>query len=127
MARRLARQGILTTEAQVRQVSQLAHNGLRNPRVQDWFSGKYQLFNERNILVPREDGLLEKRRPDRVMMSPNRIIIVDFKFGRPEEEHQKQVARYIEILQDMYPQKRVEGWLWYVYKNKTEKVELKSE
>ena len=70
---------------------------------------------------------MEKRRPDRVMMSPDRIIIVDFKFGRPEEEHQKQVARYIEILQDMYPQKRVEGWLWYVYKNKTEKVELKSE
>ena len=127
VTRRLARQGILTTEAQVRQVSQLAHNGLRNPRVQDWFSGKYQLFNERNILVPREDGQLEKRRPDRVMMSPDRIIIVDFKFGRPEEEHQKQVARYIEILQDMYSQKRVEGWLWYVYKNKTEKVELKIE
>ncbi len=125
VTRRLAQQGILKSETQLKQVRQLAHNGLRSPRVQDWFSGKYQLFNERNILVPSpENEKLEKRRPDRVMMSPERIIIVDFKFGRPTEEHQKQVARYIEILQDMYPQKHVEGWLWYVYRNKVEEVSV---
>ncbi|MDE7166941.1 MAG: hypothetical protein K2O17_07945, partial [Bacteroidaceae bacterium] len=62
------------------------------------------------------------RRPDRVMLSAENIIVVDFKFGRPNEEHGKQVSMYVSIMQQMYPDRKVEGWLWYVYKNKVEKV-----
>ena len=119
-----ARQGVLKSEKQVEQVRQLACNGLRHEVVRDWFSGRYQLFNECNILIPDPDnpGHLLKRRPDRVMLAENRIIIVDFKFGKPDEEYKNQVKQYINILHDMYPTHDVEGWLWYVYKNKTERV-----
>ena len=67
-------------------------------------------------------GKLVTRRPDRVMMSDEHIIIVDFKFGKPNEEYHAQVAEYMRILQDMYPQHKVEGWLWYVYKNRVEEI-----
>ena len=102
----------------------LARNGLRNEHVKDWFSGRYRLFNECNILVPdpESSGHLQKRRPDRVMLSAENIIVVDFKFGRTNEEHGKQVSMYVSIMQQMYPDRKVEGWLWYVYKNKVEKV-----
>ena len=56
------------------------------------------------------------------MLSPQEIIIVDFKFGKPQDEYREQVAQYMEILQSMYPDRRVEGWLWYVYKNKVEQI-----
>ena len=122
--RQFAQQGILKTEEQERQVRNLALRGLRHEQVQDWFSGRYRLFNECNILIPDPDhpGKLLKRRPDRVMMSDERIIVVDFKFGKPDEEYKKQVGTYMEILHSMYPDKQVEGWLWYVYKNVVEGV-----
>ena len=119
-----AKQGILKSDSQLRQVRNLAMRGLRNERVRDWFSGRYQLFNECNILIPdpENEGKLLKKRPDRVMLSPQEIIIVDFKFGKPQDEYREQVAQYMEILQSMYPDRRVEGWLWYVYKNKVEQI-----
>jgi ATP-dependent exoDNAse (exonuclease V) beta subunit len=116
---------LLKSQQQVKQVSDLAHRGLHHKQVQDWFSGRYQLFNECNILIPDADtGKLLKRRPDRVMMSDERIIVVDFKFGRPIEDYKTQVQKYMNILQSMYPAKQVEGWLWYVYKNRTEEVKM---
>lgn len=118
------RQGVLKSDKQVEQVRRLASNGLKNEQVRDWFSGKYELFNECNILMPDPDhpGRLLKRRPDRVMMSPERIIVVDFKFGKPKGGYEEQVQQYVKIMQEMYPDRAVEGWLWYVYKNKVEEV-----
>lgn len=118
----LGRRGILKSERQVEQVRKLASQGLRHERVRDWLSGKYRLFNECSILIPDQAGKLLKRRPDRVMISDDRIIIVDFKFGTAKEEYHEQVRQYMQILQAMYPEKQVEGWLWYVYKNKIESV-----
>ena len=117
------KQGILKSGKQAAQVRALAQRGLHHERVQDWFSGRYQLFNECNILLPIEGEVKPRKcRPDRVMMDESRIIIVDFKFGKPNEEYHTQVARYMEALKAMYPEKKVEGWLWYVYKNKVEEV-----
>lgn len=123
VTRRMALQGILTSDKQLQRVRGLAERGLRHERVREWFSGRFRLFNECNILVPDpQTGKLLKRRPDRVMMDDERIIIVDFKFGTPKPEYHDQVREYIRILQDMYPRHQVEGWLWYVYKNKVEEI-----
>ena len=117
------KQGILTSDRQIEKVRDLAHRGLRHEQVREWFSGHFRLFNECNILVPNaKTGKLEKRRPDRVMMDEERIVVVDFKFGRPEPAYKDQVEEYKSILQSMYPSHKVEGWLWYVYKNITERV-----
>lgn len=118
-----ARQGLLKSEQQLQHVRKLASNGLRHERVQDWFSGRYRLFNERSILVPDEEtGKIKKKRPDRVMMDDQRIIVVDFKFGKENEDYITQVEEYMNILQTMHPNRIVEGWLWYVYKNKVVRV-----
>ena len=123
-----AKQGVLKSDKQLLQVRKLAHRGLQDEEVKTWFSGRFRLFNECNILVPDvETGKLQTRRPDRVMMSDEKIIIVDFKFGKPKEEYHDQVREYMSILQAMHPQHQVEGWLWYVYKNRVEKVKSKSE
>ena len=120
---RFVQQGIIKDDKQLKQVRDLARRGLHHEQVREWFSGKYHLFNECNILVPNPDGgKLIIRRPDRVMMDDQHIIIVDFKFGSPKPEYHDQVREYARILQTMHPDKQVEGWLWYVYKNKVEEV-----
>ena len=88
------------------------------PGALDWFSRKNTLFNESSIIY-RDGGVLQTRRPDRVMITPEgRVIIVDFKFGREREEYLHQVREYMDLLHKM-GHKEVEGYIWYVYNNKT--------
>lgn len=116
-------EGLIGEEKQLRHLRRLVENGLQRPQVADWFSGKYQLYNECSILsADPESGECRVRRPDRVMMSANDIIVVDFKFGTPHEEYLLQVREYMELLASMYPEARVKGYLWYVYSNKIEEV-----
>lgn len=87
---------------------------LTHPRVQEWYSGKYRLFNECTILFKEGEGpeVLSKR-PDRVMLSDEAMIVVDFKFGKPEKKYRQQVAMYCELLLQM-GYKNISGYLWYV-------------
>ena len=56
--------------------------------VKDWFSDKWQVFNECSILkVNPETNKVEVKRPDRVMTDGKQMIVVDFKFAAPKEEH----------------------------------------
>ena len=90
---------------------------LTNKKVADWFSGRWQLFNECSILhVNPTDAQVVRHRPDRVMTDGKEMIVVDFKFGRPKDEHRQQVSQYMQLLSDM-GYENVHGYLWYVYSN----------
>lgn len=93
----------------------MLHKRFSNPKVKEWFGGGWTLFNECSILSydPHTDKLTEHR-PDRVMKRGDEVQIVDFKFGKPQPEHNDQVRRYISLTHDMgYTD--VKGYLWYVY------------
>ena len=108
-------------EVTAAKLTAMLHKRLEDPRVKDWFSGRWQLFNECSILRLNEQGVVEERRPDRVMTDGQETHVVDFKFGRPKPEYQEQVREYMQLLQQMgHP--NVKGWLWYVYSNKIEEV-----
>ena len=62
------------------------------------------------------------RKHDIVIINDNRITVIDFKFGSPDREHHDQVKAYKELMRAMYPEKQVEGYLWYIYSGKTEEV-----
>ncbi len=54
------------------------------------------------------------RRPDRVMVSGKRAVVVDFKTGTPRSGDQRQVANYMDKMVAMcYNYKAVEGYLFY--------------
>lgn len=62
--------------------------------------------------------MLQTRRPDRVMITPEgHAIVVDFKFGREREEYMHQVREYMNLIKKM-GYHSVEGHIWYVYSNK---------
>lgn len=84
--------------------------------MQEWFSKRWQLYNECTILeYNKETDEVEEHRPDRVMTDGKEVVVVDFKFGNEREEYKRQVQRYMEILTHM-GHKNVSGYLWYVVK-----------
>jgi ATP-dependent exoDNAse (exonuclease V) beta subunit len=83
---------------------------LMHPGVEPWFDGSARVLNEVEILAGK--GLI--KRPDRVMIYPGRVVVVDYKSGRPSPHHHTQVRSYIHLVRQMgYP--CVEGYLWYIH------------
>ena len=83
--------------------------------VKDWFSDKWQVFNECSILkVNPDNNKVEVKRPDRVMTDGKQMIVIDFKFAAPKEEHKSQVKEYMQLLNDM-GYSNIHGYLWHVY------------
>ena len=117
---RMVRDGLINASEQ-HEIERIVHRALALPEASDWFSGRYELFNECNILYRSDDGTVDRMRPDRVMTDGKHFIIVDFKFARERDEHHQQVHNYMSKLYDM-GHHQVEGYLWYVYENRIRQV-----
>ena len=124
---RLQFEGILYDEHITSQrITEMLQKRLSDPKVASWFSVRqdgspnWTLFNECTILSVK-DGEVYERRPDRVMTDGTQWIVVDFKFGTPKPEYQKQVREYMTLIASM-GHSDVKGYLWYVYNNKIEEV-----
>ena len=119
----LSFEGVLESTEQEQQLHKLATWALNNPKAQDWYGGSWELYNECSIIYADERGNLQTRRPDRVMMKDDQVIVVDFKFGKPHPEYVEQVREYIQLLSSMGYQ-HITGYLWYVFANKIEEVTM---
>ncbi len=82
---------------------------LKQAKAYEWFTGKYPVRSEAAILT--NSGTLI--RPDRVILTPEKNIVIDFKFGHHiEEKHKMQVYNYMSKIKKI-DNKPVEGYLWY--------------
>jgi ATP-dependent exoDNAse (exonuclease V) beta subunit len=111
------REGIIGKE-EARRLADSLEAALTQPGVESWYDGSARILNEVEILHSKEPT----RRPDRVMIFKEKVVVVDYKFGEHQTpQHHAQVKRYVGLIRQMgYP--RVEGFLWYVSLNKTEQV-----
>ena len=72
--------------------------------VKHWFDGSWKVINERNIMTT--ERIL---RPDRIMVSGENAIVVDYKTGEQKSnKYNSQVKRYAKTLKETGYQK-VEG------------------
>lgn len=123
--RRLEFEGVLDgTSMSADKVRNMLAKRFADKRVADWFSPRWQLFNECEILsLDHNTGDVIRRRPDRVMTDGERMVVVDFKFGRPKDEYHVQVREYMHLLSSM-GYTNISGYLWFVYTNKIVEVEI---
>jgi ATP-dependent exoDNAse (exonuclease V) beta subunit len=77
-----------------------------------------ELYREREIGLP--DGSFE--RVDRIIVSGDWVEVIDFKTGDPRPEDRNQIRRYIGIMKKIFKDKKVKGYLAYVFKDKLEVV-----
>jgi ATP-dependent exoDNAse (exonuclease V) beta subunit len=116
-------EGIITDRKLMDVVINRLKKGFTNPKIAQWFQPDNQVFNECSITsIKKDTGEPITLRPDRVIIDDNGITVIDFKFGSPDREHHDQVKAYKELMRAMYPEKQVEGYLWYIYSGKTEEV-----
>ena len=85
---------------------------LRQLGVADWFMARpgRQVFTERDFCD--EHG--QVHRMDRLVLDPERVLVIDWKTGGEEigtPEQEAQVRAYMAILRQVYPDRRVEALL----------------
>ena len=93
---------------------------LSNDTVREWFGGEWDDVKcEANIISQGQ-----VRRPDRVMIKGDRVIVVDYKFGEKRDTlYGKQMSEYIALLRDMRCYNHIEGYVWYVAFGELKRVE----
>lgn len=80
----------------------------------EWFPGPgAKVYKERSIIGP--DG--SEHRPDRVVFTPEGVVIIDFKFGRQSRSHVPQVREYAALYSGLGFEVKA-GIVWYVVDDK---------
>jgi CRISPR/Cas system-associated exonuclease Cas4 (RecB family) len=62
-----------------------------------------------------------EKRPDRVLIDDDKVVVIDFKTGAEKPADSKQVREYQALLKEMGYEK-VEAYLLYIAQNKVVKV-----
>ena len=102
------------------ELSAMIEREFSRPQVQEWFSEWDEVRTESDILCSHSVGT---RRPDRVMISGERAVVVDYKFGeRHSKAYERQVKEYMQLLTQM-GYRQTEGYLWYLSTGEIVKIE----
>ena len=106
-----------TTDIERETVSAALQRIFSHPVASTWYDPQWQVRTEAPVLLPGG----QTRRMDRVMLSGQKAVVVDYKTGDPRPDDQQQVASYTQTLRDMgYTD--VEGFLLYLDKMNIVKV-----
>lgn len=73
------------------------HQMIADPLVSEAFGPQSKVKNECEILLA--DGNI--LRPDRFAELPDKIYLLDYKTGKPDKEHHRQLNRYMNVLKKM--------------------------
>ncbi|WP_300793888.1 exodeoxyribonuclease V subunit beta [uncultured Bacteroides sp.] len=118
---RLLFEGVIESAEKAEEIRKVAERALNLEEVKDWYSGEWTLYNECSIIYNDGQGKMQTRRPDRVMMKDDEVVVVDFKFGKKKPEYSTQVREYMSLISEMgYAD--IKGYIWYVYSGELENV-----
>lgn len=59
--------------------------------------------------------------PDRVVVYPDRTVVVDYKSGSPDKSYKYQILNYVDLYRRM-GYKNVCGFIWYVFDNTVDEI-----
>ncbi len=105
------------TDAESAQIRKTLLRLLSKNEARDWFSGRYEVRNETEIIAA--SGKLY--RPDRVMVDGRNVVVVDYKFGTQKQpRYRTQVANYMRLIEKMGYQAK--GYIWYTMLDEIEEV-----
>lgn len=99
------------SEEQAADMKHIIEREFARAEVAEWFGEWDEVRRENDIICSHTTGT---RRPDRVMISGDRAVVVDYKFGEERlTSHRKQMEGYMTLLREM-GYSLVEGYVWYL-------------
>ncbi|MCX6230055.1 MAG: UvrD-helicase domain-containing protein [Bacteroidetes bacterium] len=99
----------LINQKEKENLSKLLHKLWQVDAIKQLFENAFPAKNEAEILLSNGKTI----RPDRLLFRENECIIIDYKTGKAEESHRKQLANYQAAMEDM-GYKNVKKCLIYV-------------
>jgi len=93
--RKLQIQGLLTA-ADEQPIKKRLSQIFALPQVQQWFSPQWEVLAERTLLCNNQ-----QRKPDRVIIYQNQAVIIDYKTGKSDAKHHRQLNIYAQWLEAM--------------------------
>ncbi len=85
------------TENSADDIKQKLMEVVTHPKLKTYFSDEYIIYNEQEILTKNGASV----RPDRIVISENEAIIIDYKTGSPSPSHKTQIKHYADVLIEM--------------------------
>jgi ATP-dependent exoDNAse (exonuclease V) beta subunit len=85
-------------------------NVIRHPQLKDYYSTEAEVYNERELLGA--DAKL--KRPDRMVVYQNTLVIIDYKTGQPTEKDHHQVQEYMQLA-SLHFQLPAKAYLVYLH------------
>lgn len=82
---------------------------LTDSQLRPYFAPDVRVLNETTILDHNGD----EHRPDRIVFTNDKVVVIDYKTGKEDPKYQEQIDRYTNLLQQM-GYDNVEGILLYV-------------
>ena len=89
-------EGLINEEEKTRLEKEISEV-LSKKEVAEFFSDGYKVMSEREIILPAGEML----RPDRVLIKDKAATVIDFKTGKENKAHEKQLLRYADVLLQM--------------------------
>jgi ATP-dependent helicase/nuclease subunit A len=89
-------EGLINEEEKVRLEKEISAV-LSVKEIAEFFAPHYKVMSEREIILPTGEML----RPDRVLIKDKAAIVIDFKTGKENKSHEKQLLRYADVLLQM--------------------------
>jgi len=109
--------GEITAE-EASEVEEMLRERISEVADRGWFpEGSVEVLNERDIIDT--DGNIY--RPDRVVITDGKVVVVDYKFGEHYRKYERQLEGYARIWASM-GYKDVEAYLWYVHTGEVRSV-----
>ena len=82
----------------IKQVLRLSKNVIEHPDLKQYFSKKNTVYCEQEIFTKSKKII----KPDRlVFLTPNRVVLIDYKTGEKSKKDQQQILKYQKILEKM--------------------------
>jgi ATP-dependent helicase/nuclease subunit A len=94
---RMQAEGLLRDAAQTEQIRSKLKHFLEIPEVLAWFNPQVKVYAEREIIEVNGKSY----RPDRVVIHPTGVEVIDFKTGKPAARYARQITQYAHLLQKM--------------------------
>ena len=97
-------------------VNEVIQSMFKFSQSQHWFDGTYKILNEKSIVDKSSEETIETKRPDRIMIQGNDVIVVDYKFLEDLtdlEKYETQILKYGELFSKM-GYENISLYLWGV-------------
>lgn len=85
-----ARQNGLIAQSEAEMLVKIIEDIVYHPKLKSYYQPNLLIYNEREILTNTSEIIV----PDRLVINKNEAVIIDYKTGKPMQEHEKQVNKY---------------------------------